>query len=975
MKRYYKHIAVGIVLFLLFAGLLTNCMLNNIKDTDSILHDNYKHLSLVDGAIAWETGVIRRLYDFGQIFPVYKQDKRGRKIIENYEKLEQTSRLVRLIHAFFYRVPGSTGEADFGVTTQLAVDDLTAVKLVADIVAQCEQLSQQHSQFQAAVNYVQDLIAMIADAGWLNKLGPKVTRKNLEQKIKDVQEKPWNLQADNAFVSMCKSFAKNLAQDLGDEIMQTLAMHQQAAEKFFGVIAAVNKNLRDLFKSEVFKKREEVESFILQALHESDAQNPDVLYPPHTVEMILLAFVYKKYSYNRNLLKVFYDELNAQSDGKILVRDLDEQWVKESFAAVTQVEALNAIEQIFSAQDLMQSIKQHFAEFVYDTFQIRSFPAPVGYEKSSYEYEAGKKTALFADCMCNTMRNFINLYAYSAGQNKFTLEKLLANMNISQMHSSLVKFLKDFDSVNMASSQQAHDAWLTVISNIPYVAYNRMIDGSTGLSTGALETGKGYIAIPENERTDALLNWLKINRYQVVEKNQYGYELQPSIKNIIIVLDHLLQLNLFAEAGGLAKEFMRPDFIVIYFSKLCAAVKATGYLSTQKDAERGELNKDFDALDYTAFKIYVTFNVAKVTSEFMTCYGHGELALIRAEGLLEESKLRILLQRLSDFTGQPSLSLLVTNLLWKQQINFDYLTKSPGYLYINLFTVPLENTGSLRHIVYNVFKVVTNTTSLTIKMVIKDFLVRLAEKQPDVRQRQVVKREILKFIVANLNQNDCIYSVNLFNDATQAAVEGINDSDLDVRVLSQELFGALFDKDQAFDKAIEVAKKSMGDEVADVRARALGLFENLVKRNKAFKEAMEAAVEGFLPHQGKGVRIWALKLFRALVDKSQAFKEAAKAAENGLVSQDDDTKNMALDLFIALFSKSEGFAEAIQAAVKGFFSLDVEIGGQALALFKQLMINAPEETKQAVQKILDDPNRTLTEDEKQELDNVLKQYQ
>ena len=161
-------------------------------------------------------------------------------------------------------------------------------------------------------------------------------------------------------------------------------------------------------------------------------------------------------------------------------------------------------------------------------------------------------------------------------------------------------------------------------------------------------------------------------------------------------------------------------------------------------------------------------------------------------------------------------------------------------------------------------------------MVIKDFLVRLAEKQPDVRQRQVVKREILKFIVANLNQNDCIYSVNLFNDATQAAVEGINDSDLDVRVLSQELFGALFDKDQAFDKAIEVAKKSMGDEVADVRARALGLFENLVKRNKAFKEAMEAAVEGFLPHQGKGVRIWALKLFRALLIKVRHLKRLRK---------------------------------------------------------------------------------------------------
>ena len=155
--------------------------------------------------------------------------------------------------------------------------------------------------------------------------------------------------------------------------------------------------------------------------------------------------------------------------------------------------------------------------------------------------------------------------------------------------------------MNIASSFEAHNAWLQVISNLPYVAYNRMVDGVTGQFTKALDSGKGYIAIPENERSNELLGWLKNAGYQVLGKNQYGYELQPSVKNIIIVLDHLLQLNLFSEAGGLAKEFMRSDFIAVYFPKLCARIKATGFLSIQKTAKQGELNKDFDALDYTRY--------------------------------------------------------------------------------------------------------------------------------------------------------------------------------------------------------------------------------------------------------------------------------------------------------------------------------------------------------------------------------------
>ena len=39
--------------------------INNIKGTYDILQDQYKHLSVIHGAVAWETETIRRLYDLG----------------------------------------------------------------------------------------------------------------------------------------------------------------------------------------------------------------------------------------------------------------------------------------------------------------------------------------------------------------------------------------------------------------------------------------------------------------------------------------------------------------------------------------------------------------------------------------------------------------------------------------------------------------------------------------------------------------------------------------------------------------------------------------------------------------------------------------------------------------------------------------------------------------------------------------------
>jgi len=955
MNRFSTRISLTGVSLLIFISPHIQCMLNNIVETDTILHDDYKYLSLVDGSLAWETGVIRRLYDLGQIFPVYKTDKRGRKIIENYEHSEQTDPMIRLIHAFFYRVPGSTGETDFGATIQLAVDDVTAVRLVANIIAQCEQLQQQYKQFQAATDYIKNLILIINDAGWLDKLGKKTTQAGLENKVKEIQEKPWNTNAETAFMSMCTAFAKQLAKDLPEEILHKLEEHKQMAEKFFSLIMAINNNLRTLFKPEVFKKREAVESFIPRAIGESDPNNPSALYLPHTVEMVLLAFVYKKFSSDRNILKAFYDELNMQLDGKVLVHALDEAWTKESFPSVTQVEALQHIKNILSAQNLMQSIKQNFAAFVYNSFQIRAFPAPVGYAKVVYEYEVGKKTPVFSDCMCNTMRNFINLYAYDAGKNQFTLEKLLANMNLSQVHPSLAMFLKDFNSVNKASSLDAHDAWLTVISHIPYVAYNQMVDGPTGQSMVA--TGKGYITIPENERTDESSNWFKNNGYQMLGKNQYGYELQPSIKNIIIVLNHLLQLHLFSGAHDLTKELMRSDFIAVYFPKLCAALKASDcFLTTQENANQNELDKNFDALDYTQDNVYMYFDLAKIKCKFTTYSGHGELRLTSAEGAQgEEVSFIRLLDKINDFADQPSLSLLVTNVIGKQGVWLrNHL--NPKYLYINLFAMPLENTGLLTENSLNtIFSKITNDTPLLMKIRIKDLLLQLAERQPDDLQKHLLTLKILTLFVNRLSDKDVSSSdtTNLFKDIIQVAAKSMMHKELAVQGSALSLFRTLFKNNIGIDEATQIAQKGITDQKAMARKGALNLFNALIAQNQKFNEAAQAAEKG-ITDSSSVVRRFALYLFKTLVQKGHVFKEAMQAAINSITYQanvsDIADENIAHHLA----------QEAVHERVSAF------------ELFEQLVLKVPNETKKAVQKILDDPNLTLPEDEKSGLSALLK---
>lgn len=931
--NYFSKCAMAVFAMLFLVIAHAHGMLQNIKNTYNIVHDEYKHLSLVHGAIAWETGVIRRLYDLGPTYPTYGNDQHGRKVIIGYVNIDQTHKLVRLIHALFYRVPGSMAEIDFGVTDLLANNDTFIItQLIAEIIMQCEQVQQQWGVIGTSIDQIKDVVAKLKQEE-LEKLGKKTTIIGCQKKIENFRQKPWDNQAKIALTSLCKSLNNNLQKDLDSA--------QNIIENFSSTLALAAKNLKSLLKPEVFKKGENVELIIFEALEECNPSNENAIYPAHTVEMVLLAFVYKKCSHSRNALREFYDALNMQLDKKFLKPEfstLDDEWIKDIFEPVTQAIAFENVENIFNndENDLAQSLEDNFAEIIYYSMQIKGFPTPIGYEFALYNYQ-DDKTVRFVDCMCNTIRNFINIFAYDEMLNQFTIEKLKTTLDNCQPIKILEDFLTESGAVNSASAPEAHNKWLSVISNIPYVTYNKSVDIKTGEVT-EVPLGKGYVSIPVDAQTDELKAFFDQdgNIYQLLAEDHYGCEMLPSLKNIIIVLDHLLQLHLFDNAGGLAIAFSSPHFIKEYWPSFCIKLGGMGYIANSEKASSSEITENFDELDYTSTRIYSTIIIGSTTCEFVTNNNHGYLTLIEADGAQDEAQLRSLFKEIDNFTRTPSLSLLVTEVLCRKKSRFTHIENNPQLLFLNFFAQPLENTNRIETDMTAIIAAMSYESSLFLDIT-KNLLLRVVELQPDEIQKQLMHIQVFQQIITECPQIDTneFWENKIIKPAEQRAAEGILSKNHDIQALSLTLFRELFNKNHGFEVGEKVATEGILSDDDPIRRYSYHLFVELFTHGESFSTGTTAAIE-LVKSDYPSHQLIALKLFSALVDANESITPATAAAANGVLSDNDNIQSTSFKLFERLVSKRKSFGAAKIAAAAGLLSEKPIIREFSRNLFKAL---------------------------------------
>ncbi len=617
----------------------THELLHNIKNTYSILNTAYKHLSLIHGVIAWEMGVIRHLYDAGQIFPTFKNNSRGRKVIESYEKLDETHKVIRLIHALFYRIPRSTSETDFGVTQQINVL-YTAPKIaetIATILVSCDIILKYH---KTITKTVQKLLNLPSKNSQLSNLKSMLNDIILE----DSYDHYWY----NALQKKLESLKTK------DPLLLKNNPLLHDIDEFVTALSVVNFNMRSMLQKSTINRQVDFGQLVLESLVECDNSTTQPAYPKYTIHMILQAFVYKTCGHDRDALKLFYTRLNELLDDNVLTSQLPENWVADTFKPIKPTTSLEIIKDIFNTRILEQNINQNYENLVYNFLQIQkthNFAKPIGFRYICYEYAKNKSTQKFPNCMENGLLNFINLFAYDIESNQLSLETLLKNMNLKKVHPALAGFLEQFKKTSETETDEAHAQWLSLVSNIPYAAYNQIINTKSGENKVRKDDDMGFVAIPEKDLLahSELKNNLDEKHYNLMSRGWQGFELIESVKNIIIILNHILDLNLFSENTcgeeiDLAKAFIRHDFIKIYFQLLCKKLGATGSLAIEQ--EFGEISDasthaNFDSMDHTNALLHAYFNLANIECVFYSTISHATVKLLKSPTLNNEPALQL----------------------------------------------------------------------------------------------------------------------------------------------------------------------------------------------------------------------------------------------------------------------------------------------------------------------------------------------
>ena len=533
--------------------------------------------------------------------------------------------------------------------------------------------------------------------------------------------------------------------------------------------------------------------------------------PAYTPELVLLGLFYKKTNLNRDAVEIYYNRLQEKIDCLNIPADWPE-WKKNTF----KKSDLATIQTELQATSLSnENIQSLYEKFVFAQLSPTDYPPEISYATASIDPTIDCAKAekddprCFADCMDTTVRNVINFLSYNPQTSLFD-SAVLAQRLGTTIHPSLKTFYDKNQTPTSAGENKAHSDWAqTVISNIPFVSYNSAMPHKAKISD------LGFIKI-NGSVSPELENFLKDKKYIVLNNSETAYELNPSMKNLIIVLNHLLGLNLFAEEP-LEKAFIRPDFVEFYLPKLATALKASLPESfIEKDL------KEIDKRDYTSTAVQLPLNFSFSEPEYyavnltlQTTSGHGQFFSRSSKEFAQAL--------------QPTLTLLE-----QYPISIILLIANPAILpsaettFLWLFSQPIDNPDSANNLL---------NKNIAFNKNILDLFLFIAEKHPDEARKTTMILDVYNSAIKNgLTENKAIVS-----EAIKLAQDGINFSSL-------KLFQSLIEKDKGIIEAIDFALKiiksdDISPETVMPRQRALDIFITLVKKGKALDEARQALEE------------------------------------------------------------------------------------------------------------------------------------
>ncbi len=502
--------------------------------------------------------------------------------------------------------------------------------------------------------------------------------------------------------------------------------------------------------------------------------------------------------------------------------------------------------------------------------------------KMKIKYKIGSKEVLFPDCVETVVRNLCNIVIYDDRSNQFILPKDVSDEKIKTFYSKN-NLSSDVDSRDVA------DAWTAVVEDREFVTYNGIIKqdtltkkkgGNTFIKVKNVENFLEKIEEENKSKINILgkeFNEVTINKqkYVVVYSDEYAvYELMPSLKNIIILLNEFFNLNLY---NNLEAVFFDETFNSDYFPKLCRKLGWRIY------SENIDYNRDTSLDIKLGLKNSNNQFLIKLTS------GHGEL------NKLEEVKIERYEKTLYEFSEKDLEASIV---LYKNlPLILLYNNYSDDFeCYYN--KPPLFNNNVFRCVRY--FPVfIKNLNGINEKLSIVNCI-----SLKDKYSRNLALKIMISFhTVENLFKTHQLKIIRYYRDLINVSKE-----------LDSELIGKLFENAILIVKSgIESGRPKVIGEVVSLGIAILNFIDVMLEKDEISEKDKIIEEDKIVKYFIYLIKLDQYELIKAAIDScNELFKSdeiVTKLIDSliDIIKHNDDIVEYALKAYIQLLSEGKGF--------------------------------------------------------------------
>lgn len=601
----------------LFLSPFTSSMtmiLADLKGTYDIFNQGNEHLSPLHGALLWESGVIKNYYDASATLEV-----------QPGTWLPRSDGPIRLARALF---TDTLGNFDVSRNTNYPARHL-GISTIASIIALLERCRHELTPIDAHV--LEDFI--LRDPEFMqsvmlvnNKYEEK--KESYDKLIKQAVLLGQIEQIAQLKYSSSRALAKLYTNRLCRDWLRKeriVLMESRVAE--IGLLQGQEKIKA---QKELYQKQRELLALkqakiggdynrvyeLAQAL--IDAHKISQYYPCHSVYGILLAALYRKAKNKQDLIS--FITLLIEKIGPHLCKPMDKILDLTQYTA-SDYDAIKGRVSSWPSSAMLDVIGPKTYEAlacaqITERYYKGPFPKVTEYANVLVNEVA------FPDCVEITLFNFCNMVLYDRAIGVFDI----AHSPNAHPSEALINFYTNPVNKHAANIGllAVHQSWDILLQNLPLVTYRTLILNNSGQGKVVLEAPKdtnGFIyGLPET-----VLSQLKHDGQRVyiagrwyihiTDPSAYLCEMHPTIRNVVLVLDRLFNLNLF-EAIPIEQAFLSEKFNAYYFPRLCEyfnllqGVRWTDAMLTSLDSD--DYTDKGTLLSFTYFDLLLTDEHAEI---------------------------------------------------------------------------------------------------------------------------------------------------------------------------------------------------------------------------------------------------------------------------------------------------------------------------------------------------------------------------